>query len=512
MIYEQYGIIDIGSNTIRLVLYEQQNSGFYREIENTKVSARLRNYLVEGRLTEEGISVLLHTLEQFQESITYHKLQHVICVGTATIRQATNKEEITHLVKERTGIILRILSEYEEAYYGYLAVMNSTSFEEGITIDIGGGSTEITYFRNRQLIEYFSFPFGALSLKQQFVSGDIPTWDEQEKMSSFILGKMEQLPWLLEKQVPIIAIGGSARNMARVHQNIISYPISGVHLYEMKPNDIEVVHQFMSDLSFPEMQKLDGLAKDRADTILPAVEVFQSLLTVTKSSSFIISRRGLREGIFYEVNAKRYGLSYYPNVIEESFHMLAEKYAIDLNNVMYQIKTVTTLCDGLEKCNVVSFTSDELLSVRMAAKVYNIGVYIDEEASSQHTFYLLANKTIDGMMHKDKVKLALLASFKNKLSYKQYMESFDSWFSKEEQRKIRILGSLLQLAASLNVTKRNVVDQIHIEMIQEDIHIYILCNRNALAEQVQAEKQKKQVEKALKRNVELHFQVAASYL
>ena len=166
----QYAIIDIGSNTMRLVIYEKQSGGFYKEIENTKVVARLRNYLVDGVLSEEGIEVLLQTLFQFQESTRFHQLHHVLCVATATIRQAENQEEIKKLVEGQTDFTLRVLSEYEEARYGYLAVMNSTSFSEGITVDIGGGSTEVTYFRNREILEYHSFPFWSTFFKATIYS------------------------------------------------------------------------------------------------------------------------------------------------------------------------------------------------------------------------------------------------------------------------------------------------------------------------------------------------------
>lgn len=235
---QQYAIIDIGSNTMRLVIYEKQNGGFYKEIENTKVVARLRNYLVDGVLIEEGIEVLLQTLFQFQESTRFHQLHHVLCVATATIRQAENQESIKKLVEGQTDFTLRVLSEYEEARYGYLAVMNSTSFSEGITVDIGGGSTEVTYFRNREILEYHSFPFGALSLKQ-FIKEDIPTEEELEKIRTYLEYQFRTLPWLIDKKLPLIAIGGSARNLVKIHQNLICYPIAGVHLYKMKEEDIK---------------------------------------------------------------------------------------------------------------------------------------------------------------------------------------------------------------------------------------------------------------------------------
>ena len=502
---QRYGIIDIGSNTIRLVIYETGTSKLYHELENTKVTARLRSYLEDGILNEAGIQLLILTLQQFQESTRFYGLKHVICMATATVRQAKNQSYIQQLVEEHTDFKLRILSEYEEAYYGYLAIINSTSFEEGITIDIGGGSTELTYFKNRQLVEYYSFPFGALSLKQQFIEEDVPTAEEKEKLYSYVKSSLETLPWLLGKEVPIIAIGGSARNMAKIHQQLISYSISSLHLYEMNAAHIDSVKQHLSSLSFSELQKQDGLARDRADTILPAIEVFGAIMHLSNAPSFVLSRKGLREGVFYEALTKPFHLSYYPNVVEESLHMLAQEYGMDMDYVMQLMINVSAICNELERLGVASFSEEELQLLRKAAKVFNIGKYIDEESSSQHTFYLLANKTIDGMMHKERIQLALLASYKSRSAFKRYMQLFDAWFSKEEQRQLSLLGSILQLAAALNITNRNFVKNILIEERKEDLQFFISCRSSGLAERMQAEKQKKPLEKALKRNIELNF-------
>ncbi|HDR7591032.1 TPA: Ppx/GppA family phosphatase [Bacillus mycoides] len=501
----QYAIIDIGSNTMRLVIYEKQNGGFYKEIENTKVVARLRNYLIDGVLNEEGKEVLLQTLFQFQESTKFHQLHHVLCVATATIRQAENQEEIKKLVEGQTDFTLRVLSEYEEARYGYLAVMNSTSFSEGITVDIGGGSTEVTYIKNREILEYHSFPFGALSLKHLFIKGDIPTKDELEEIREYLECQFRTLPWLIDKKLPLIAIGGSARNLAKIHQNLTNYPIPGVHLYKMK-EDIENVKGALEKQSFIELQKMEGLAKDRADTIIPAVEVFHKLVNIIEATAFVLSKKGLREGVFYEELTKDLGISYYPNVVEESLHLLSHEYEMDMEFVIQLIKHGRLICKQLEEMGLISVSIKDWEAFHQAAKVFNIGKYIDEEASRLHTFYLLANKTIDGMMHKDRVRLALIASYKSKMLFKQHLSPFEGWFDKSEQKKIRLLGAVLQFSAALNVRQRSLVDTISITENKEGLTFRILCEQSALAEKVQAEKQKKQLERVLKTNIHLSFE------
>lgn len=265
----------------------------------------------------------------------------------------------------------------------------------------------------------------------------------------------------------------------------------------MKEEDVESVKEELEKLSFIELQKLEGLAKDRADTIIPAVEVFHTLVHVIEAPAFVLSRKGLREGVFYEELTKDLGISYYPNVVEESLHLLSHEYEMDMEFVIQLIKHGRLICKQLEEIGLISMSVKDWEVFHQAAKVFNIGKYIDEEASRLHTFYLLANKTIDGMMHKDRVRLALIASYKSKMLFKQHLSPFEGWFDKAN-KKIRLLGAVLQFSATLNVRQRSLIDTISITESEEGLTFKVLCEQSALAEKVQAEKQK-QLERVLKR-------------
>jgi len=502
----KHGMIDIGSNTMRLVIYENRAGKGFKQIENLKVVARLRNYLDnDSLLNEEGIHVLLQTLQTFQIITRHHELAHVSCVATATVRQAKNKEYIVQLVKENTDFSMKILSEYEEAFYGFFAVINSTSVEEGVTIDIGGGSTEITYFRNRELVEYHSFPFGALSLRLQYVKDNVPTDEERERIRKFVRSEFQTLSWLHKRCVPIVAIGGSARNLVQLHQSFIQYPLAGVHQYRMSPRDIAQVKTIIAPYSYSELQKLEGLSKDRADTIIPAIEVFQGLCEIVNASSFILSRKGLREGVLYKEAHEQSQGTMYPNVVERSFQELVDDFEINLIYVQQVTRTATMLFQHLRVDALPTLTDDDLELLRKGAQVFHLGEYIDSESSSQHTFYLLANRTIDGLTHLERLKLALVASYKGKSTFRQYIEPFREWISKEEQRKLLLIGALLKLATSLNATKRNVVTHIEVKITDAMLTFTLVCNGNYKAEEYQAEKQKKHLEKVLKKPIALNF-------
>lgn len=503
---EKFAIIDIGSNTMRLVIYRNEKNGRLKEIENIKTMARLRNHLDDRQyLDRAGMNMLISTLKNFEEIINYHDIQNINAVATATIRHAKNQHEILENIQTFTNLNVKILSEYEEAYYGYLAVINSTSITEGITVDVGGGSTEVTYFRDRKLIYYHSFPFGALSLRKQFMEGPVPTAEELLQLTSFLHEEINTVEWIRDKGVPIIGIGGSARSIAQIDQRRKMYPLGGLHQYEMNGDDLRNVKDSLIYLPFEKLKCVEGLSEDRADIIIPALEVFTNIYKNTNASSFILSRKGLREGLVYEELLNPLGIKMFPNVVEESLFELEFDYEININNVVQVSRLAGSILNSLRDAGFLSITETELTEAKRAALLFQLGRYIDDEASSEHTFYLLANRTIDGLMHAERLRLAAIASFKSKTNLRNYLEPFADWISKEDFIVIRILGAVLRFAYALNETKRNIVEQIEMTDGQEDLMFIILCSNNWQAEQYHAEKQKKQLEKVLKRNIILHF-------
>ncbi len=504
---QYFAIIDIGSNTMRLVIYLREKGGRLKEIENVKAVARLRTFLEEDHtVSQAGIDRLITTLQSFQDVLASYTLQDIVCVATATIRQAANQEDIEKQVSKQTGLAMRILSEKEEAYYGYLAVVNSTSITTGITVDIGGGSTEVTYFEDREIKESHSFPFGALTLKD-FFKHTLPTTNELNKLRHYLTKQFDTLPWLRNREVPLIAIGGSARNLAQIDQNLKKYPLAGLHQYQMYDTDIMQVSNYLTSLKPENLTKVEGLSKDRADIIIPAIEVFHSLYQTIQADSFILSRKGLRDGVFYEQLSKEMGYAIFPNVLEDSIQELINDYDLDLKQVTHVQFFAKTLFNYCRENGLLHLKKQDWLLLKRASCLCHLGEYIDAESSAQHSFYLLANRTIDGLMHKDRLKLALVASYKNKTVFKQFIQPYKSWFLKEERKKLQHLGAMLKFSYCLDATKRQVVQDISFKQKKQALVITLLCDGDARPEEYQSEKQKKHLEKAIHQNIQLKFKM-----
>lgn len=498
-------LIDIGSNSMRLVIYSKEKSGRFYEVENVKAVSRLSNYLDNKQnLSAEGIDVLLNTLANFAEILAIYPYKRFLCMATATIRQAHNRDVLIKKVKNKFDWDMVILSENEEAYYGYLAVVNSTPITEAITVDMGGGSTEVTYFKEREIIHSHSFPFGTLTLKALYQT-ELTENENVQIIHNYVKEQFYTLPWLINQHVPLIGIGGSARNLAQIDQNEKSYPMAGLHQYQMNLYDINRILNYLVSIPLNKREKLEGLSKDRADIIIPAVETFKTLYETIKSDQFILSQRGLRDGINYSWLLESHETPYFPSVLEESLTELVMRYDLNMNQISHVHYLTRKFYDKLVKHQVKSLTKADWLYLSHAIYVFNLGHFIDTESSAQHTFYLLANQTIEGLLNHEKLKVALIASYKNSVTFDQFVKPFKSWLTKHERKKIKLIGALLKFTYSLDATKRQVIEDIEIKVKRKEIRLKLFHQRNPSAESYQTEKQKKHLEEALKKKIVLEF-------
>jgi len=507
---KKIAIIDIGSNSIRLVIYLKRHSGAYAELYNFKEVARLSSHINEKQeLTEKGIHNLVQTLNRLHKILLFHEADEIIPVATAAIRNASNQIEILQAIKDNNLFDIKVLSGYEEAYYGYLAVVNSTNLDTGITIDIGGGSTEITLFKHGQLLHYHSFPFGAITLKQSFMKGNQLSFVERKELSHYLQEEFQSLPWLHQtNNYPVIGIGGSARNLALIHQRKRNYPLAGLHQYQVPYDDVVMLNNMLQAQTVDERLQIDGLSKDRVDIIIPASEAIRTLMEVTSSPLFIMSNKGLRDGIFLEKLLQERGISGFENVAEENIFQLSKSFNVDRAHVNQVSNIARKLWEQLQPVIIANDAyENDLHLLEYAAQLFSIGEFINKEASSEHTFYLLTNMSIDGVSHDERLAIALISSFKSRSRLIKYWESMQRMMTQEQLNRVEILGAILKLAFNLNRTRKNVIADLSIRILAPKSLLLQLTKKRdeTYFEEQYAAKHIKHLERALGWQITLQF-------
>ncbi len=504
---KRIGLIDIGSNTLRLVLFEYTEETGLREIQNIKTPARLAGYVTEDHLMkEEGIDLLINILRSFMLVADKYSVTDIYPVATAAIRNSSNVDEIVKRVKEELDIDIKVITGKEEAYYGFHAVTHTISNPDAVTIDIGGGSTELTFFEDKELIYSTSIPYGVVTLQEMFFEGKAHN-DEGaiREALNHIKEELGKVRWLSKRRVPILAIGGSARNVARIHQSMINYPIAGVHGYSLQRDGLDAVMDVLRNTDADDLDDIDGLSRDRSDIILPSLLVFQTLYDIVDAKEFKFSRKGLREGLAMSIIAeeKPYAFNKY-KIYEDAMDELANDFKLNAETSAKRTEITERLYHELNRHDLITISKHDKYLLKNAAKIFYLGDFIDRDATSQHTFYLLANSNINGIVHRDRVRLALIASFKNKTLLTFYADDV-GWFDDEDIKLLLDLGSILKFANALNISHTNIVHDLYLSEQEDEYLLTVEYKGDPIAEEYQASRQKKHIEKILNKKLAIKF-------
>lgn len=290
-----YGVIDIGSNTIRLSIYKETEAGL-RLVLNKKHMTGLAGYVsTSGVLTESGIRKAIYDLMDFRLIVENIELKALYVFATASLRNIKNTEEAIARIKSMTGFDIDLISGEMEArldFYGATQVMN---LKNGILIDIGGGSTELVYFTDGSIDKALSIPMGSLSLYKKFVKDIIPTALELKAMKSYIKEEIKKVD--IKKEHPVICgVGGSIRGAFKLCNEI--YGNDPAQNYIQPKQLKKMVKCFSADKAFA-VQSIIKTVPDRMHTIIPGLVVLNTLSKKHEALEIKVSPFGIREGYLF---------------------------------------------------------------------------------------------------------------------------------------------------------------------------------------------------------------------
>ncbi|BAU26963.1 Ppx/GppA phosphatase [Aneurinibacillus soli] len=467
-------VIDMGSNSVRIVMYYEEEDGAFYEIDNMKQTIRLSSYVdAEQCITEQGIREVLAVLRQFRQLCSARAVSRVIGVATATVRRAKNRTEFLTRIYQETGFRFRVLSGEEEAYYGYLAVANTTPVTNAFTIDIGGASTEIVNVKDRKLINSYSFPFGAVTLTREFFRGSIPGKVEMKEMIEYVRAELVRHDWLMNSSHPLVGMGGTARNLSKIHQMMIRYPFPSLHYYPMRKYEVDSVFHLLLDQAPERMQSVQGLSKERADIILAGVLLIKTVMEHIGTTEFVTSNKGLRDGVHLESYLKRVQKPLLEDVVQHGVNVFMNNYKVNRTHARHVRELALSLFEGVKKLELHSYGAPESKLLDVAAQLYDIGRSINLRESHRHTFYLMIHVLLPGLTHRERILAALIASYKGTKRLQELAAPYESLLSEADMQMADTLGVLLTMARALDRTESGQVKAVRVQRIRDEI--VLLC-------------------------------------
>ena len=299
---EKIGIIDLGSNTARLVIVEMLGDGHFIVIDQLKEAVRIgKDMERDGFLKPQRIAETLKTLKMFRKLCDAYGIEKIIAVATAAVRRAKNQRSFLDEVATTTGIKLRVLTADEEATYVYKGVINTMDIPKGLILEIGGGSTKIVQYNRKNLIHYETLPFGAVTLTELFQNDGISPAEQAAKIEEFFTEQLKRIEWLkeIDPETRLIGVGGSFRSLCKLSKMVKKSPLNTVHNYRIGIEEFTNLYDMLKVLDLDKKKRIKGISSSRADILPSALAAISSFLKYMGYQEVTISGCGLREGIMF---------------------------------------------------------------------------------------------------------------------------------------------------------------------------------------------------------------------
>ncbi|WP_027087923.1 Ppx/GppA phosphatase family protein [Cohnella panacarvi] len=508
------GIIDIGSNTVRLAVYQLSDNGAYRVIDQGRWAARLSQRMDdEGNLTDEAIEELTEVLRHYRRICQMHGTGFIRTVATAAVRQSANRERIVRRLSDATGLTIEVLSGEDEARIGSHAMLCTMGTGDGFVIDIGGGSTEISLLLDREVKFAVSFPFGCVNLASTFALSSNPVPPAVlEDMQSFVMQRLTGEPWIGQYPgLPIIGLGGTVRALAKFQQKMTDYPFHLLHGYELRAEDAASRLNQLAAIPVDKRRKLPGLSKDRGDVIVPGLAILLGIIRHAAASSLVVCGAGLRDGLFYETCVPRFQPKSAESVLQESIRNLTALYP---TSPEVHLNQVQKLAVTLYECLSVKYSlrPESRLLLETAARLHRIGAAIDYNNSAEHTFYMLMHTHWNGLGHREMLLAASIAAFASAGQHKRNLAPFRAILSDGDIELAARLGTLLQLASALDRSEAQAISAMDLVVMAGKLQIVAHASHPLPVEQRETDAIAREFHKTWGLTPKLDVKLQATYL
>lgn len=502
---ERIGIIDLGSNTARLVIVEMLGDGHFMVIDQLKESVRLgKDMERDGFLKPQRIAETIKTLKMFRKLCDAYEIERIISVATAAVRRAKNQRSFLDEIVANTGIKLKVLSAEEEATYVYRGVINTMDISKGLILEIGGGSTKVIYYNRRNLLNFETLPFGAVTLTDLF-SGDGLTAEEQaQKIEEFIYEQLKGIEWLkdIDPETQLIGCGGSFRNLCKIVKMKKKCPLPLIHNYNVKTEEFEAVYDMLTSLDIDKKKRIKGISSARVDLLPSAFAVAHAFIKHLNFDSVTISACGLREGIMFNYAV--------PLTVEKP---ISDVLTYSLQTLVKYYKCNEKHCEQVVNLSVQLFKQMRVLHKfpRQCLKILKVAAYLHDAGTSikyydyqKHTSYIILNSSLYGITQREVVLAALVvASYKNDDFSMAELIKYREFISEEDVEIIRKLGVMLRIAVSLDRSMASSVETINCDVLGDSVIMKTEYNSDATLEIKDALSAQADFKRVFKKNLEI---------
>lgn len=458
--------VDIGTNSIRLVVAEALRDGRYRVLDDEKETARVGRLLSStGRLDPEAVDRALEALRRMKQIAAGYQVNEVRVIGTCAIREAADGAEFCRRVRDEVGLDVHVITAEQEAHLAFLSVARSFNLEgKNVAVaDIGGGSTEIVLASGTIIDDVLTTPLGAVRLTEMFAkNGQAMVGDEFPAMVDFIdrelrkrIKKTTLAPHLL------IGSGGTFTALAEMvlaGKGQLGLPIRG---YEVTRAEVSHLVDRLRKMTAKARRNVPGLSSDRADIIVAGVAIIDRIMQCFKVNRVQVHDRGVRDGLLLTMLDASLGrTSETPHDQEAAIERFAANCGVDLNHGRQVARLAGLIYSQL--IDRYHLAAEDRPLLEAAARLQDVGYLIDYEDHHKHSYHLILHSRLAGFRPQELELIANIARYHRGSEPKKKHAHFEH-LSGADQQRVRKLAAILRIAGGLDRSNSQHVQAVAVE-------------------------------------------------
>ncbi|HEX5069551.1 MAG TPA: Ppx/GppA phosphatase family protein [Vicinamibacterales bacterium] len=501
--------IDVGSNSIHIIVCNVRPDLSFEVIDREKDMIRLGAGIQRGRLPDTNLAAALESLAKFKRLAESHGVDEIVVAATSAVREADNGTDLITQARRRLGLRVRVISGVEEARLIHLAAAYAigSGSERAVTIDIGGGSTEITLGTAARMESGRSFTLGVIRLAERFAKQDPLAGDDEERLVRYIHRETAGFLAQLRRRgfQRVIGTSGTIQALGALAIGARSgQPAEGRRVV-VEAGALRRLRRKLVDLTLEERLRLSGLDPRRADLAAVGAVLLDSLLERLGAEDITLCDFALREGMvldYIKRNTRHIRTAErYPDVRRRSVIELGERCGYWAEHSQQVAKLALALFDETRNSHGLGAREREWLEY--GALLHDIGTHISYDAHHKHSYYLIRHGELRGFDPDEVIVIGLVARYHRLATPKRAHEGYGT-LRKSLRRTVKFLGAFVRLAEGLDRSHAQVVRKVQIRQADDGLHIRLRTAGDAELEQWAATRHAAPLARLL--DTEIHFE------
>jgi exopolyphosphatase / guanosine-5'-triphosphate,3'-diphosphate pyrophosphatase len=416
--YRQVAVIDLGSNSWRLVVFTFVPGEWWKRTDELYETVRIGAGMeATGRLSDEAIERGLETLAVFERFCVANGLRRddVHAVATSAIRDASNRADFLARARAASALKIEVLSEHDEARFGYVAAVNTSTLTDGVVLELGGGSMQLIQVAGRRPAALGSYRLGAVRLTEQLLPGPGPVKKKElQRVRARVRQTLAEAHWLARSDGRLVGIGGAVRNLGAAAQRAQDQVDIGVQGFVITPEALGALVRTLAALPVRERGSVPGIKPGRGDIILAAALTIEAVLELGGFEGIEVTEAGLREGVFLARELLAGGEPLFEDVRRAAVRNLAIQYESDMAHVEHVARLSLQMFDSLVQGGLLEPRPTERELLWAAAMLHDVGMTISYDDHHKHSQYLIVSAELPGFDPRERALIAQISRYHRK--------------------------------------------------------------------------------------------------